>query len=436
MGNASLTPTMIENKKDRKAIKRGPSNYQSKHRMTFQVPKDTKQLRNQYFNKLSEVREIEKHSLRNNNSFLKEYSDTADISISSSLRTNNPLRNLKQENNNEIMIIDEFDIIETYQSPKKVSFKIDQHNEYENKTSEFHSNLANSFTLSDEDNETEVSSKTPSSPIDLTKRRKLLKNNEVQTHSNTTRSYISDNQSYISDIKSKPETEYEFRYPKSAELIRSSYIAKLIYKGIWSNKEEKNHNNLIIFDWDDTLLCTSFLTPNGLFNDKMKLSDKDKEKIYKLEFAVLRLLTLAINKGKTYIVTNAAPGWVEYSCKKFYPSVTKLLNKITIVSARGEFESIYPGDSRMWKIEAFLRMQKNMDTRLITNMICLGDSFIEMEAAHMLASKFSQAFVKTVKFRENPQAEELNKQLLLVGDQFDALYSVVKNMTIKVEKKR
>jgi hypothetical protein len=234
----------------------------------------------------------------------------------------------------------------------------------------------------------------------------------------------------------KGQSEYEIVYLKKAENLRRSYIAKLIYKNVWTPlKIEKDHNTLIIFDWDDTLLCTSFLTPNGVFNEEIQLSDKEYEKIIKLEFAVLRILTLAIEKGDTYIITNAAPGWVEYSVERFYPSVKKLLDKVTIVSARGEYESLYPGDSRMWKIQAFLKMQKQHDPNLVTNLICLGDSFIEMEAAHILASKFQQAFIKTIKFRESPKPEELNKQLLLVADQFATIFSVVKNLTIRVEKK-
>jgi len=95
----------------------------------------------------------------------------------------------------------------------------------------------------------------------------------------------------------------------------------------------------------------------------------------------------------------------------------------------------HPGDSRQWKILAFLEMLKNLDTNLVTNLICLGDSVIEMEAAHILASKFSQAYIKTIKFREAPKPEELNKQLGLVYDQFDKIFSGIKNLTIRVEKK-
>jgi hypothetical protein len=231
-------------------------------------------------------------------------------------------------------------------------------------------------------------------------------------------------------------SEYELKFCKTGEDIRRSYIAKLIYKKIWQPTiKEKDHNSLIIFDWDDTLLCTSFLTPNGVFSEDTKISDKDLEKIKKLESASANILKQAVHKGETYIITNAAPGWVEYSANRFYPEVARLLNKVTIVSARGEYEKKFPGDSRQWKILAFLETLKNLDNNLVTNLICLGDSVIEMEAAHILASKFSQAYIKTIKFREAPKPEELNKQLGLVIDQFDKIFSAVKNLTIRVEKK-
>lgn len=51
---------------------------------------------------------------------------------------------------------------------------------------------------------------------------------------------------------------------------------------------------------------------------------------------------------------------------------------------------------------------------MITNIIALGDSMMEMDAAHHLAMKFQKALIKTVKFREFPKPNELVKQLNLV----------------------
>ena len=74
--------------------------------------------------------------------------------------------------------------------------------------------------------------------------------------------------------------------------------------------------------------------------------------------------------------------------------------------------------------------------KLVTNIICIGDSLFEMEAGRILASRFTEAFVKTIKFREAPKLDELIKQLKLVSLQFSSIYSSIKNLTIRVEKKR
>ena len=44
------------------------------------------------------------------------------------------------------------------------------------------------------------------------------------------------------------------------------------------------------------------------------------------------------------------------------------------------------GDSHEWKMKAFLECMKVMDADAITNLIALGDSHIEMDAAHHLAT--------------------------------------------------
>ena len=168
----------------------------------------------------------------------------------------------------------------------------------------------------------------------------------------------------------------------------------------------------------------------------MELTERDMERISKLEGSVVKLLELAVTKGDVYIITNAGDGWVEFSAQKFYPNVLPILKKVKIISARNEYESKYPGESRKWKIFTFLNLQKNMDIQLVTNIICLGDSIIELDAGKILASKFTQAYIKTIKFKESPKPEELNKQLNLVTVQFNAIVSAVKNLTIRVEKKK
>ena len=246
-----------------------------------------------------------------------------------------------------------------------------------------------------------------------------------------------ENSKNIGSRSSSATFDYELNFYKSGTEIRQSYISKLISMNVWNpSMKPKQHNTIIIFDWDDTLLPTSFLTPGGIFNEEIKFSDSDIEKIKKIEECVFLLLTESIEKGNVYIITNAGKGWVEFSAKRFYPSIVGLLKKIEIISARGEYEKKFPGNSRQWKIQAFLNLLKYVNIKLVTNIICMGDSLFEMEAGRILASKFKEAFIKTVKFREAPKLDELIKQLKLVCHQFNSIYSSIKSLTIRVEKKK
>lgn len=237
-----------------------------------------------------------------------------------------------------------------------------------------------------------------------------------------------------------PESDTIYYIPPSPEEIRFSYLSKLIYKGLWNpNKKKKPLNTIIILDWDDTLLCTSrLIKPYEEINKNIldSLNEKEKDIHNKTEQKVYNLLSKCISQGDTFIITNAEPGWVEYTSNIFYPSICELLTSIKIISARGEYESYYPGNVRMWKIAAFNNIVKHYDSEVVTNIMCIGDSFLEIEAGKNLGKYFVYNVVKTVKFNASPKLEDLNLQLGLVIENFDYIVRTPKNWTIKVNKKQ
>ena len=194
-------------------------------------------------------------------------------------------------------------------------------------------------------------------------------NSSLSTSTNTDE-IIDNNNNIIEENKNNNEItkrapsistfDYELNIFRDSEAVRESYISKLITKNIWNpGMKPKCHNSLIIFDWDDTLLPTSFLTKNGVYDENKILTEKEKEKILELGNIVLNLLEISIEKGDTYIITNAGKGWVEFSCEKYYPKVINILKKIKIISARENYENKYPSDSKIWNFSSFLDVQKN-----------------------------------------------------------------------------
>ena len=247
---------------------------------------------------------------------------------------------------------------------------------------------------------------------------------------------IQSERKYSAPLETK---EFFLNFVKIDIHTRGSYFNKLLLKGVLNlNQREINYkvNRIFIFDWDDTLLCTSVLSPGGYFDDNMVIIPSKLKKIKNLETIVKLLLTKTIEKGDTYIITNSEPGWVEYSCKRFFPNVYDLLSKIKIISARGLYEKKFPNNYKTWKNMAFNDIIKNYELSLPTNIMCMGDSTYEMEAAHGLADKFAEGYIKAIKFKELPKIDELISELNLILDKFNFIYSACKNWTITIDKKR
>ena len=67
--------------------------------------------------------------------------------------------------------------------------------------------------------------------------------------------------SYIISKHKDPESTGNF--VRTSERIRTQFPSKLVYQKAWISPDmkPKTHQTCVIFDWDDTILCTSFLTP-------------------------------------------------------------------------------------------------------------------------------------------------------------------------------
>lgn len=223
---------------------------------------------------------------------------------------------------------------------------------------------------------------------------------------------------------------------KTKFYIRNKYYTRLIITDYWLPFTERpQYNSIIIFDWDDTLFPTTYLKNRTELHQDHRTNDVLYRKIRKLELSVRTLLASAINKGNTFIITNAELDWVKFTSAKFYPLLMPLMNQIKIISAREENQMKYPGNDRMWKIISFMNIVKNYNCNKVTNIVCIGDSPIEMEAAKKLSSHFSQVCMKGIKFIAFPRIQEVLMQVKTVIRQFDYIYSAVKTWTIRVEKK-
>jgi len=218
--------------------------------------------------------------------------------------------------------------------------------------------------------------------------------------------------------------------------FRNNYINKLTnMRIIRPQAQNKSHQTLVIFDWDDTLFPTTSLSRFGFEN--VQNDAKLLKSLSKIDKYVAKLLSKAIRFGKTCIITNASQNWVETSSEAYLPLTHEFIQKngISVISARAKYEKLFPNEPKRWKQEAFLELKENLQGSALTNLICIGDSQLDLEAAQHICSVLGQAILKTIKFKEGPQIEELLKQQEVVLEKFDQIYMTLKNLTIKVERK-
>jgi len=124
------------------------------------------------------------------------------------------------------------------------------------------------------------------------------------------------------------------------------------------------------------------------------------------------VLAVASELGETMIVTNGNGTWVEDSSHRFVPDLVPRLQSMEVISARADWEHVHPGDPFKWKIAAFRQIIERRSSDEDLNLVVIGDSPAEMQAAHSAAAAFQgQIVVKTLKFREAPSCQQLVGQL-------------------------
>lgn len=155
--------------------------------------------------------------------------------------------------------------------------------------------------------------------------------------------------------------------------------------------------SLIVLDWDDTLLCSTYLSSIGCKINDPSTHSICNETLKLLGDSVEQLFIKAMSLGRVCIVTNAENKWVQLSIHAYLPKLVPYIDKITIISARSTYGVKHPTDpSWIWKYHAMFSVLK--DAKML---VSVGDSMDERTAAVKLG-EMERREVRTVKFTERP----------------------------------
>eukprot|EP00927_Polykrikos_kofoidii_P049550 TRINITY_DN43599_c0_g1_i1.p1 TRINITY_DN43599_c0_g1~~TRINITY_DN43599_c0_g1_i1.p1 ORF type:complete len:260 (+),score=53.58 TRINITY_DN43599_c0_g1_i1:77-856(+) len=203
---------------------------------------------------------------------------------------------------------------------------------------------------------------------------------------------------------------------RSASETKVSSISRQL-----SGPTARKWNTVTIFDWDDTFFCTSYFTRY----EQSRRTNSFTSLMRKVDCKAAKLLEQALRVGAVYIVTNAEKGWLETTAETFMPTVESLFSKIGVISARDEYAGVYPNEVDKWKMHTFLDLSMDLP-QVSTNLLSIGDSEFELEAARVMSKRFAESMTKTIKLRKAPSPETLAKDLEFLSKTFSM---VVKEKT-------
>jgi len=175
---------------------------------------------------------------------------------------------------------------------------------------------------------------------------------------------------------------------------------------------------MLIFDWDDTLLPSTWIKQQGLkLSSDAYLTPDQVKQLEQLTDRIIRTISAAKRLGTVIIVTNSTEGWVDMSCWKFMPSLANALEGVRIISARSQYDKETQCQLE-WKVRAFQNEIGGVEGGR-RNLICLGDSMHEHAALFLVARGLPRVRAKSLKFLAFPEVAQLIEQHELVLECLD-----------------
>lgn len=193
-------------------------------------------------------------------------------------------------------------------------------------------------------------------------------------------------------------------------------------------------NPLIIYDWDDTLFPTTWVTLSRMDVNNLKKSELYKKQFKPIDNMVFLLLKSSLRHGKVYIVTNASLFWVN-TALKLYPQTNSIISNVEIISCRDLYSKYYPNMMNLWKVKAFndiLKYNSVHRGKYYQHIISIGDAMFERSALVNLKKNKLCKKAKNIKFLDQPTYKKLLEQIEELYNNFETICQHDKDLDMKM----
>ena len=195
-----------------------------------------------------------------------------------------------------------------------------------------------------------------------------------------------------------------------------------------TNLKDPKKETIFILDWDDTLMCATFLTKKI-----QPLSEEEQNLILNLGNIVSAFLSKCLEYGKIIILTNSSENWVKQTAIENL-GISDLVDKnIKIISTRDKYlkEGL---DKNKWK-EMALNEIFNKYGNQIGNLICASDSERDITTFKKFMKKYKYINISTIKFKRKPDLFIMIKEIKYLIHYISDIIGTKKNYFLMKEEK-
>lgn len=195
------------------------------------------------------------------------------------------------------------------------------------------------------------------------------------------------------------------------------------------HKTSKGKETIFIIDWDDTLMCTTFIS-----HKISGLSDDEQGIVSNLGKVVSNFLKECSKYGKIIIMTNSSKEWIKTTTKDYLKINHESFDNITIISTRDRY--LKKGiEKKKWKELALddliAKYKENIE-----NLICVSDSEKDIDVFKNLSKKNNEINISTIKFKTKPSPLVLIKEIKYLNEMMNEVIGKNKNYYLIKEKQK
>lgn len=209
----------------------------------------------------------------------------------------------------------------------------------------------------------------------------------------------------------------------------SSNSEKPIHRSNYNYKTSKGKETIFIIDWDDTLMCTTFIS-----RKVSGLSDDEQYIVSNLGKVVSNFLKECNKYGKIIIMTNSSKEWIKKTNTDYLKISHESFDNIAIISTRDRY--LKKGiEKKKWKELALDDLiAKYKDD--IQNLICVSDSEKDIDVFKNLSEKNKEINISTIKFKTKPSPLIMIKEIKYLNDMMNEVIGKNKNYYLFKEKQK